>query len=101
MINNSSFEGTGRADLPNVLVFILKLIVFTPYDAPKSLRIAYLQQTLMSYIREMYEKYPYFIDNRLYRCNIATNGLFMQCIFLVFLQGNICYHGNDKKMVTS
>ena len=55
MINNSNFEGTGRANWQNVLVLILKIIVFTPYDAPKSLKIAYLQQTLMSYIREMCE----------------------------------------------
>ena len=55
MINNSNFEGTGRANWPNVLVLILKIIIFTPYDAPKSLKIAYLQQTLISYIREMYE----------------------------------------------
>ena len=55
MIINSNFEGTGRANLQNVLVLILKIIIFTPYDAPKSLKIAYLQQTLMSYIREMYE----------------------------------------------
>ena len=39
----------------NVLVLMLKIIIFTPYDAPKSLKTAYLQQTLMSYIREMYE----------------------------------------------
>ena len=44
----------------------------------------------------------YFIYNRLYHCNIAINELFMQYLaFLVFLQGNICYHGNDKKTVTS
>ena len=55
MINNSNFEGTGRANQQNVLVLNLKIIIFTPYDAPKSLKIAYLQQTLMSYIREMYE----------------------------------------------
>ena len=53
--NNSNFEGIGRANEPNVLVFILKFIIFTPYDAPKSLKIAYLWQTLMSYIKEMYE----------------------------------------------
>ena len=50
MINNSNFEGTGRTIQPNVLVLILKFIIFTPYDAPKSLKIAYLKQTLMSYI---------------------------------------------------
>ena len=55
MINNNNFEGTGRANKQNVLVLILKIIIFTSYDAPKSLKIAYLQQTLMSYIREMYE----------------------------------------------
>ena len=55
MINNSNFEGIGRANLPKVVVFILKFIIFTPYDAPKSLKIAYLYQTLMSYIKEMYE----------------------------------------------
>ena len=37
------------------MVLILKIIIFTPYDAPKSLKIAYLQQNFMSYIREMYE----------------------------------------------
>ena len=85
-----------------MLVLILKIIIFTPYDAPKSLKIAYLQQTSMSYIREMYEYRKYFIYNRLYHCNIAINELFMQYrSFLVFLQGNICYHGNDKKTVTS
>ena len=43
-----------------------------------------------------------FIYNRLYHCNIAINELFMQYLsFLVFLQGKICYHGNDKKTVTS
>ena len=38
-----------------MLVFILKFIIFTPYDAPKSLKIAYLQRTFTSYIKEMYE----------------------------------------------
>ena len=37
------------------MVLILKIIIFTPYDAPKSLKVAYLQQNLMSYIKEMYE----------------------------------------------
>ena len=55
MINDSNFEGTRRANLQNVLVLILKIIIFTPYDAPKSQKIAYLQQNLMSYIREMCE----------------------------------------------
>ena len=55
MINNSNFEGIGRENKHNVLVLILKIIIFTPFDALKSLKIAYLQQTLMSYIREMYE----------------------------------------------
>ena len=35
--------------------FDFKIHNFTPYDAPKSLKIAYLQRTLMSYIRKMYE----------------------------------------------
>ena len=46
------------------------------------------------------ENILFIID--IYHCNIAINQLFMQYLsFLVFLQGNICYHGNDKKTVTS
>ena len=54
-MNNSNFEGTGKGNLAKCVVLILKFIIFTPYNAPKSLKTAYLKQTLMSYIREMYE----------------------------------------------
>ena len=45
-----------------MLVLILKLIILTPYDAPKSLKISYLPQAFkMLYIMDVYENENMFV----------------------------------------